>query len=110
MADRRRRRHNADGVALGEWIFFGVLLIFPIACFGAYAIVSRICAGFMHSGVGRRSCSFNETVSWLVDAGGWWKLLIVLGVVGLFTFLGREDDEPRNDSQAKPGEEQDEKS
>jgi hypothetical protein len=110
MATRRQKRDNADGVALGEWIFFGVLLIFPIACFGAYAIVSRICAGFMHFGVGRRSCSFNETVSWLGDAGGWWKLLIVLGVVGLFTFLGREDDEPRNDSQAKPGEEQDEKS
>lgn len=110
MSNRRRKRDNPDGVALSEWVFFGVLLIVPIGCFGVYAIVSRICAGFMHFGVGRRYCSFNETVSWLVDAGGWWKLLIVLGVIGLFTFLGREDDEPKNDSRAKPGEEPDEKS
>jgi len=93
MADRRRKRDNPDGVALGEWIFFGVLLIVPIGSFGIYAIVSRICAGFMYSGVGRRYCSFNDTVSWLVDAGGWWRLLVVLGVIGLLTFLGSDDQE-----------------
>jgi hypothetical protein len=94
MANRRRKRdNNPDGVALSEWVFFGVLLIVPIGCFGVYSIVSRICAGFVHFGDGRRYCSFNETVSWFVDAGGWWKLLIVLGVIGLLTFLGRDDKE-----------------
>lgn len=95
MSNRRRKRDNPDGVALSEWVFFGVLLIVPIGCFGVYAIVSRICAGFMHFGVGRRYCSFNETDSWLMVAGGWWKLLTVLGGVGLLTFLGRDDDEER---------------
>lgn len=104
MANRRRKRDNADGVALGEWIFFGVLLVVPIACFGVYSIVSRICAGFVHFGDGRRYCSFNETLSWLVDAGGWWKLLIVLGVIGLFTFLGREDKEEHQQAPGESGE------
>ena len=93
MANRRQKRNNPDGVALSEWVFFAVLLIVPIACFALYSFVSRICSGFVHFGDGRRYCSFNETVSWFVDSGGWWKLLIVLGVLGLFTFLGREDDE-----------------
>jgi hypothetical protein len=101
MANRRRKRDNADGVALGEWIFFGVLLIVPIACFGVYGIVSRICAGFVHFGDGRRYCSFNETVSWFVDAGGWWKLPIVLGAIGLFTFLGRDDKEEREQASSE---------
>jgi hypothetical protein len=91
MASRRRKRDNPDGVALGEWIFFGVLLVVPIACFGVYAFVSRICAGFVHFGDARRYCGFNETVAWFVDAGGWWKFLIALGVFGLFTFMGRDD-------------------
>lgn len=93
MAKGRRKRDDPDGVALSEWIFFGALLILPIACFGIYAIVSRICAGFVHLADARRYCSFNETISWLVDAGGWWKLLIVLGAFGLFTFMGRDDQE-----------------
>jgi hypothetical protein len=105
MATRRQKRDNADGVALSEWIFFGVLLIVPIACFGIYAIVSRICAGFVHFGDTHRYCSFNETVSWFVDAGGWWKFMIVLGVFGLFTFLGRDVDEPKIDKHEKSDEE-----
>ena len=99
MANRRRKRDNPDGVALSEWIFFGVLLIVPIACLVLYSFVSRICAGFVHPEIGRRYCSFNETIHWFMDAGGWWKLLIVLGVIGLFTFLGRDDDEEREPTQ-----------
>jgi hypothetical protein len=96
-------RKNSDGVAISEWIFFGVLLIVPIGCFGVYAIVSRICAWSIHFGDTRRYCSFNETVSWFIGAGGWWKLLIVLGVTGLLTFLGRDDKEDHEQASSESG-------
>lgn len=97
MAKGRRKRDDPDGVALSEWIFFGVLLILPIGCFGVYAIVSRWCWRLTHfmQGTGLHYCSFHETTTWLVDSGGWWKLLILFAIVGLFAYPWRDDQEGR---------------
>lgn len=84
MANRRRKRATPDGVALSEWIFFGVLVIVPIACFGVYAIVSRWCNIFLLQP--GRYCSFDETIAWLWSDGGWWKLLILFTIVGVFAY------------------------
>lgn len=101
MANRRRKRDNPDGVALSEWIFFGVLLIVPIACFGVYAIVLRWCNIFLLQP--GRYCSSDETVAWLWSDGGWWKLLILFAIVGVFAYPWRDDKkglEPESESES----------
>ena len=101
MAKRRRKRVNADGVALSEWVFFGLLVLAPIAVFGLYALVSGFCNIFLLQP--GRYCSYDETIAWLWNDGGWWKLLIAISIIGLFAYLSCGEEKSRHTTQGEPG-------
>ena len=71
MLMRRRDRRSAFPKH-AETGSFGLIVIAVALCsFLVWNVAARICNGWNPG----RYCSAEQTWEWLVDAGGWWKLL-----------------------------------
>jgi len=94
-----------------EFWFIAALLLAPCVLLGTWVSFSRTCALFWHPSPGfHKYCSNAQTWDWVLHQGGWWKLLLELGVLGILAWAGATDqdastataDEPAGPDDAPP--------